>query len=75
LLSACGTKSAADVNRVEALDAAAWESSKWISVVDAPVRTGLINTFEQERAADGANWFVSTVKNEQKVVLAKWMTA
>ena len=26
------------------------------------------------RAADGASWFVSTVKNERKVASAKWMT-
>ena len=75
LLSACGTKTAADVKRVEALDAVAWESSKWISVVDAPVITGKTGDTRNNRAADGANWFVSTVKNEQKVVSAKWMTA
>ena len=75
LFTACGTKTASKVERIDALDASAWNASKWISVVDAPVRTGLINTFEQERAADGASWFVSTVKNEQKVVSAKWMTA
>jgi len=61
--------------RVEALDASAWNVSKWISVADAPVVTGRINDHENGRAADGANWFVSTVKNEQKVVSAKWMTA
>ena len=75
IFSACGTKSATEVMRVDALDASAWEASKWISVVDAPMVTGKTGDMENNRAADGANWFVSTVKNEQKVVSAKWMTA
>ena len=73
--SACGTKTATEVVRVDALDASAWDASQWISVVDAPVVTGKIGDMENNRAADGANWFVSTVKNEQEVVSAKWMTA
>lgn len=75
LFTACGTKSATEVMRVDALDASAWDASRWISVVDAPVVTGKTGDMENNRAADGANWFVSTVKNEQKVVSAKWMTA
>ena len=75
IFSACSTKSATEVMRVDALDASAWEASKWISVVDAPMVTGKTGDMENNRAADGANWFVSTVKNEQKVVSAKWMTA
>ena len=71
---ACSTKQSSEVMRIDALDTSAWEVSKWISVVDAPIVTGPINTFEQERAADGANWFVSKVINEQNVVSAKWMT-
>ena len=63
------------VKRIEALDASTWNVSKWISVADAPVVTGRINDHENGRAADGANWFVSTVKNSQKVKSAKWMTA
>ena len=74
IFSACGAKTATDVMRVDALDASAWEASKWISVVDAPVVTGKTGDMENNRAADGTNWFVSTVKNEQKVVSAKWMT-
>ena len=58
--------------RTDALDSSAWEVSTWISVVDAPVVPKVPGVV---RAADGANWFLSTVKNEQKVVLAKWMTA
>ena len=64
----CGEKEYVGT-RVEALDNAAWESSKWISVVDAPV----VAEEGAFRAADGANWFVSIVKNEKKVVSAKWM--
>lgn len=75
LFSACGTKTATEVMRVDALDASVWEASQWISVVDAPLITGRINDHQNGRAADGANWFVSVVKNEQKVVSAKWMTA
>ncbi len=72
LLSACGTKAIQPIGeKTAALDNSVWNESKWISVVDAPVVTGQ----NAERAADGANWFVSTVKNEQKVTSAKWMTA
>ena len=55
--------------RTDALDSSAWECSKWISVVDAPV----VTIKGARRAADGANWFLTTVKNEQAVVSAKWM--
>ena len=61
-------------NKIPALDDSAWNASKWISVADAPVITGSISG-DNTRAADGANWFVSTLKNEKKVVSAKWMTA
>ncbi len=56
--------------RTAPLDESVWNESQWISVVDAPVVTGVGN----KRAADGANWFLSTVKNEQVVTSAKWMT-
>lgn len=58
--------------RTDALDNSAWEVSKWISVVDAPVVPKIPGVV---RAADGASWFLSTVKNEKRVVSAKWMTA
>ncbi|MDB0739453.1 hypothetical protein PL498_26125, partial [Bacteroides xylanisolvens] len=45
--------------RTDALEASAWNESKWISAVDAPVVKG----HNDGRAADGASWFVSTVKN------------
>ena len=57
--------------RIDALDDAAWECSKWISVVDAPV----VTKKGARRAADGANWFLTTIENEQKVVSAKWMAS
>ena len=69
----CASDCATEVGtRAEALDASAWESSIWISAVDAPVVKDRAQT--KNRAADGASWFASTVKNEQKVVSAKWMT-
>ena len=58
--------------RVEALDASAWEVSKWISVVDAPV---VPKDKPSNRAADGASWFLSTIENDKEVTSAKWMTA
>ncbi len=58
--------------RVAALDDSAWRQSEWISVADAPVITGVIR--DGSRAADGANWFVTTVTNDKKVKEAKWMT-
>lgn len=50
----------------------AWKASQWISVVDAPIVTGKVQ--DGTRSADGANWFVSTLKNEQQIIEAKWMT-
>lgn len=73
--TSCKTSSSENAFRTDALDASAWEVSTWISAANAPVVTGRINDHENGRAADGASWFVSTVKNEQKVVSAKWMTA
>ena len=58
--------------RTDALDDAAWDASVWISAANAPVTTE--KTSDLSRSADGASWFVSTLKNEQKVTSAKWMT-
>ena len=58
--------------RVAALDDAAWNVSEWISVKDAPVAVGRAD--KVLRAADGANWFVATIRNEKIVVSARWMT-
>lgn len=70
LFASCSPSSPAAGEKVGALDSSAWESAKWISVADAPVVRGRNNG----RAADGASWFVSTVKNDGKVTSAKWMT-
>lgn len=59
--------------RIQALDASAWDHSEWISVANAPVVTGRIQG-GNERAADGASWFVTTLQNEQQVTAARWMT-
>lgn len=59
--------------RINTLDPTLWNGSEWISVKDTPVVTGKIN--DNDRAADGAGWFLSTIKNDKKVVSAKWMTA
>lgn len=60
--------------RTEALDASLWDHSEWISAVDAPVVTAIINE-HNERSADGSSWFVATIKNGKKVISAKWMTS
>ena len=74
VLAACSTGKTEKTFRAEALDDAAWDKSKWISAANAPVVGGPVNEVH-DRAADGASWFVSTVKNEQKIRSAKWMTA
>lgn len=71
-LTACGSTAVKFGTLVEALPDSVWENSQWISVVDAPVITDTV--VDGTRAADGANWFVSTVKNKKKVASAKWMT-
>ena len=75
LVLSCGKDEAQKLplyQRIDALDNSAWEGSMWISAVDAEVVPDTIKTY---RAADGASWFVSTVKNEKRVASAKWMTA
>ena len=59
----------------EALDDSAWDSSVWISAADAEVITGIVNGNTNCRAADGSSWFATTLKNDAKVVSARWMTA
>ncbi len=61
-----------DVEVVTSTDDEAWNESVWICVADAQEVTGRVN--EDTRAADGANWFVSSITNEKKVVKALWMT-
>ncbi|MBO4811006.1 MAG: family 78 glycoside hydrolase catalytic domain [Prevotella sp.] len=57
---------------VDALPDEAWNDAAWISVADAPEVKGRVN--DETRAADGANWFMTTLVNEKKVVKALWMT-
>ena len=73
-LVSCGTKNADNVKLTDSLDNDAWTVSQWISAADAPVVTGIV-TDADCRAADGASWFVSSLKNEGKVVAARWMTS
>lgn len=49
----------------------AWNESEWICVADAPEVQGRVD--EHTRAADGANWFVTSITNEKKVKTALWM--
>ncbi|MCQ2819921.1 MAG: glycoside hydrolase family 78 protein [archaeon] len=60
------------IKLTKALDDISWDSSKWISVVGAPVVEETIK--DDTRAADGSYWFVSTLKNEKEVKSAVWMT-
>lgn len=74
LLAACSPADKQNVGQlIDALDDEAWKNSEWISVVNAPVVTGIVN--DGTRAADGASWFVSTLTNEGKVKRVEWMTA
>ena len=75
-LSGCGGNSgngSAGV-RTAPLDESLWQKSEWISAADAPVVTGLIGG-KNQRAADGASWFVSDIANSKAVAKAEWMTA
>ena len=58
--------------RVNSLDNENWNVSQWISVVDAPVVTGIIDI--HTRAADGANWFALSISNEKSIKSVIWMT-
>ena len=72
-LASCGSvKQNVMPQLAPSLDNAAWEASSWIAVADAPVVTGKVE--DGTRAADGANWFVSTLTNEKAVTKAVWMT-
>jgi alpha-L-rhamnosidase len=67
-LSAWGAKA----QLTDALPDDAWNDAAWICVADAPEVTGRVH--EDSRAADGASWFVTTIRNERKVKKALWMT-
>ena len=68
----CSGRKDGGVFRTEALDASSWDASVWISAADAAVVDGPVTG--DTRAADGASWFVSTVRNKKDVASAKWMT-
>ena len=68
-LGACGAAPAVSI----VPENPSWEGSCWISAADAPVVTGPVFDISG-RAADGASWFVSTLKNKRRVKSARWMT-
>lgn len=69
---ACSRQAVPVGTLVEPLSDTLWSSSSWISAPDAPVADEWIRG--GERAADGSNWFLTTVENSAEVVSAKWMT-
>lgn len=73
--TACSTLRLVTTNPLATpLDEDAWQVSQWISAADAPVVTQTVrNEGPTGRSADGASWFVTGVKNEKKVVSARWM--
>ena len=71
LAMACGTKSKmSEAVLTTPLDDNVWSRSQWISAGDAPVVTGIIDDNNNNRSADGASWFLCTIKNEKKVTKA-----
>ncbi|MGN0214402.1 MAG: family 78 glycoside hydrolase catalytic domain [Muribaculaceae bacterium] len=72
MFSGCSAGKVECVSLCEALPDSAWNSSQWISVANAPEVEGVVQ--DGTRAADGASWFVTTLKNDAEVVSAKWMT-
>ena len=74
LLTAC-TSSHYVGERTSAIANNAWNSAQWLSAANANVVKGQINDNSNACSADGATWLTTTVKNEQKVVRARWMTA
>ena len=71
---ACSTvNKTGEATLTAALDNQAWMESEWISVADAPVVPGIIYG-DNCRAADGASWFLCTMRNEKRVTKARWMT-
>ena len=72
-LMACGgSTESPKVMLAEPLPQEAWQQSEWISAADAPVVSDTI--WDGARVADGASWFLSTVKAEKQITQARWMT-
>ncbi len=63
---------AVNAQLVSPLPDVAWDEAEWICVADAPEVQGRVD--DGTRAADGANWMMTTIQNEQKVKKALWMT-
>ena len=63
-----------DIALTDALGSSAWDAAQWISVADAPVVSGPADDHSNNRAADGASWFVTTLTNKARVTRARWMT-
>lgn len=60
--------------RVAALSTQDWNKSEWISAANAPIITDTVRDDKNCQAADGASFFVSTIKNDKQVSSVKWMT-
>ena len=71
-LGLCLSALCASAQLVDALPDEAWNESEWICVTDAPEVQGRVD--EHTRAADGANWFMTTIPNAKKIKTALWMT-
>ncbi len=71
LVSGQPAKKAGGSWRIDSLRDSCWAASSWISVADAPVVEGMV--VDSTRAADGASWFVATVRNARKLASARWM--
>ncbi len=59
--------------RAAALEAAAWNESRWISAAQAPEAGDAER--KAQRAADGTSWFLGEFVNARDVKSVKWMTA
>ncbi|MBO6248053.1 MAG: hypothetical protein J6N54_04500, partial [Bacteroidales bacterium] len=67
--TSCGKNEKGTVCKVDALDDSVWSQSEWIASA-APL---VFPEENEDKAANGASWFLTTLKNEGKVVSAKWM--
>ena len=70
--SSVSAKTACDAQLTRALPDSAWTVSEWLSAANAPVVEGPVKF--DSRSADKASWFMTTVRNRDKVTKAVWMT-
>ena len=74
MFAACSSSSKLESSLLaDPLDASVWQTSTWLSAVNAPVYKGQVN--DNSCSPKGASWFMSTVRNERRVKTARWMTA